>query len=283
MHIQLVTNPDAGSYSAARIEALKSAFGRAGASATVSLIGPGRQLMIEQGASLLCVAGGDGTLRHVAKTVLDSGRDIAIAGYPMGTVNLLQRETEAPSDPDAFVTHILSRRGPTTHYPVSINGEIFLGCASVGPDSLSVAGVSGGLKRRIGRAAYGLSLISQFGKWPRPKLVVSADGKQHKCEAVYVAKGRYFAGPWAIDPQARRTSPKLYVVALRDASRSRYWQFMRNVMRGRPLEARDNLIAFTCTSLTIDGDENWPVQADGDDLGPLPARITLLNQVIRVL
>jgi diacylglycerol kinase (ATP) len=283
VHVQIVANPDAGSYKSAKIQALRDAFARAGATSTVSFMGPGRQLLIEDTATLLCVAGGDGTVRHAAEAVLRSTHKPPIAAYPMGTINLLQREMGALADPDGFVAAALRGKAPAVHHPVELGDTIFLGCASVGPDSIAVANVSRRLKRAVGRYAYGIAMIRQLARWPRPNLVIIADGKRHKCAAVYVAKGMYFAGPWSFAPQARRATPKLHVVALRDASPRRYVQFIRNVTRGRPLDARDNLISLTCTTLAIESDAPWPVQADGDDVGTLPVRMTIHNETLRIL
>ncbi len=283
VHVQIVANPDAGSYKPAKIQALRDAFDRAGASTTVSFTGPGRQLLIENSASLLCVAGGDGTIRHAAATLLQSAHKPPIAAYPMGTINLLQRETGAHADPDRFVAAALSDTAPAVHYPVSLGETLFLGCASVGPDAIAVARVSGRLKRSMGRYAYGVALMRLLLHWPRQKLVIIADGKRHECAAVYVAKGQYFAGPWGFAPQARRTIPKLQVVALRDAGPRKFIQFIRNVTRGRPLDARDNLITLTCTSLKIESDEPWPIQADGDDVGTLPIRMAIHGDTLRII
>jgi diacylglycerol kinase (ATP) len=283
VHVQIVANPDAGTYKPAKIQALRDAFGRAGATTTVSFTGPGRQLLIESATSVLCVAGGDGTIRHAAAALLQSAHKPPIAAYPMGTINLLQRETGAHADADRFVASALRGAAPIVHYPVTLGESLFLGCASVGPDAIAVARVSQGLKRAIGRYAYGTALIRMLLRWPRQRLVIVADGKRHECAAVYIAKGQYFAGPWSFAPQARRTVPKLHVVALRDAGPRKFIQFIRNVTRGRPLDARDNLITLTCTSLEIEGDEPWPVQADGDDVGTLPVRMVIHDETLRIL
>lgn len=283
VHVQIVVNPDAGSYKPAKIQALRDAFGRAGATTTVSFMGPGRQLLIEDAATLLCVAGGDGTVRHAAEAVLRSSHKPPIAAYPMGTINLLQRETGASADPDSFATAALRGAAPAIHHPVRLGDTVFLGCASVGPDAIAVAGVSSGLKRVIGRYAYGVALIRQLFGWPRQRLTIIADGKRYNCAAVYIAKGMYFAGPWTFAPQARRTVPKLHVVALRDAGPRRFIQFMRNVTRGRPLDARDNLISLTCTGLEIESNMPWPVQADGDDVATLPVRLSIHSETLRIV
>lgn len=280
--VQLIVNPDAGGYRLDRVLALREAFRRHGARVTLAHIGPGRQLRIEDDADLLVVAGGDGTLRHAAMALLTSGRDLPMACFPMGTVNLLHLETGGPTKPDDFAHAALNQIKAQFHVPATINGEMFFGCACVGPDAHAVAGVSLRLKRLIGRYAYVASMLRLLGRWHRPQLTIVADGKSYKCEAVYVAKGIYYGGPYTFAPEARRTSAKLHVLALKSAGRRDFWRFLRGVMRGRPLEDRANLIPLNCTTLDILSDEPWPVQADGDALGTVPVRIEISKLRLRL-
>ena len=280
--VQLVVNPEAGGYSATRILDLREAFRRQGARVTLAHIGPGRQLRIEDDADLLVVAGGDGTLRHAAMALLASGRDLPVACFPMGTVNLLHLEIGGPTNPDDFAYAALNQVKPQLHVPATINGEMFFGCASVGPDSHAVAGVSLKLKDRIGRYAYAIAMLRFLGRWKRPQLTIKADGKSYACEAVYIAKGVYYAGPYTFAPEARRTGAKLHVLALKSATRKDFWRFIRGVMAGRPLEDRANLIPLICTDLEITSEEPWPVQADGDDLGTLPVKIRISDKRLRL-
>ena len=263
--------------------ALVSAFAAEGATATITYTGPHQQLLIEQDADLLCAAGGDGTLRHVVKAVVEGGRAVPVAPYPMGTINLYHRELGYPKDAGDFAKQTLGGTQSGAHFAVELNDTLFLGCASIGPDAHAVANVSSGLKRIIGRSAYVVALARLLFRWPRPKLTLIADGKHHACEAVYIAKGTYFAGPWSFAPNATRANAKLHVIALKDASRRKFLHFIRNTMRGRPLEARDNLIVLSCTALRIEGDKAWPVQADGDDAARLPVEIAVRGDAVRVL
>ncbi|MFM7027649.1 MAG: diacylglycerol/lipid kinase family protein [Chakrabartia sp.] len=282
VRVQLVVNPEAGGYSLEKLLALREAFRREGAGVTLAHVGPGRQLMIEDDAQLVVVAGGDGTLRHAAMALLASGRDLPLACFPMGTVNLLHLEVGGPTEPDQFAHVALNQVKAQFHVPATINGEMFFGCASVGPDAHAVAGVSLKLKSWIGRYAYLIAMLRMLGRWQRPQLTLVADGKTYKCEAVYVAKGVYFAGPYTFAPEARRTTAKLHVLALKQASRKDFWRFIRGVMRGRPLEDRANLIPLNCTTLDILSDEPWPVQADGDPVATLPVRVQISDQRLRL-
>lgn len=282
VRVQLVVNPDAGGYNIKSVLALREAFRRQGARVTLAHIGPGRQLMVEDDADLLVVAGGDGTMRHAAMAMLTGGRELPMACFPMGTVNLLHLEVGGPTKPDDFAHAVLNQVKAQVHVPATINGQMFLGCASVGPDSHAVAGVSLKLKNRIGRYAYVVAMLQFLLRWKRPQLTITADGKSYTCEAVYVAKGVYYAGRYTFAPEARRTAAKLHVLALKSATRKDFWRFIRGVMAGRPLEDRTNLIPLTCTELEISGEEPWPVQADGDDVGTLPAKIAISDKRLRL-
>ncbi len=281
-HVQIATNPDAGSYSAKTIKKLRQAFEHQGATTSLTFVGPGKQLLIEDGIALLCVAGGDGTIRHAAAAVRESTSTVRLVPYPLGTVNLFQRDTGYPKEMEAFTRAALSGTSSEDHFPATANGSTFLGCASVGPDAHAVAGVSTRLKSVVGRGAYGVAMMKLLFRWPRPKLTITADGKRHVVEAVYIANGAHFAGPWSFAPNADRRQAKLHIVALKQASRRKFWRFMRNVMRGRPLDDRDNLVCLTCTSLSIEGDDAWPVQLDGDDGGTLPVTVNIEGRTITV-
>jgi diacylglycerol kinase (ATP) len=281
-HVQIATNPDAGNYSAKVIKNLRKAFEDQGATTSLIFVGPDKQLLIEDDTAFLCVAGGDGTIRHAAATILESGRDVRLVPYPLGTVNLFQRDTGSPKEMTEFARLALSGSASEIHYPANANGSTFLGCASVGPDAHAVAGVSTRLKSVIGRGAYGVAMLKLLLRWPRPRLTITAEGKRHAVEAVYIANGAHFAGPWSFAPNADRRQPKLHVVALKQAGRRKFWRFIRNTMRGRPLDDRDNLVCFACASLHIEGDDAWPIQLDGDDGGFLPVSVTIENQTIKV-
>lgn len=281
MRVQLVVNPDAGSYSVNKALALREAFRQHGAAVTLTHFGPGRQLLIEDDAQMIVVAGGDGTFRHAAMALLNSGRDLPLACYPMGTVNLLQLEKNSPTDPHEFARGALSQTATELHVPATINREMFFACASVGPDARAVAAVSISLKSWIGRYAYLVSMLRLVQHWRRPQLTIIADGRPYHCEAVYVAKGAYFAGRFSFAPQAERTSDTLHVLALKRATRKDFWHFIRGMMRGDLTQDSANYIMVDCKTLDILCREPWPVQADGDPVATLPVRIQISEKRLR--
>lgn len=272
--VQLFSNPRAGRRRAGRVNALAGAFEAEGARVlhSISADGPPR---IAPEATHVCVAAGDGTVRHVAGAVVRSGRDVRLSIYPAGTINLLAREAGYPRHPRAFARLALAEGPARLHYPVAMGESHFFACAGVGPDSLAVANVSPGLKRLIGRFAYAVAFARLLAQWPRHRIVLSADGREIACEAFYLAKGRYYAGGWSFAHQARVHDPVLHVVALRTARRRDYLRFVAALAGHQDVARLDNIEAFTCTALRAHSAEPLPFQADGDSVGTLPAKFAV--------
>jgi diacylglycerol kinase family enzyme len=264
--VQLFVNPQAGSASRKRLAALVRAFDAAGASVIQ------HQTEVAPEATLVCAVGGDGTLRHVADAVRRAGRPIGMSVYPSGTVNLLARECGYDRDPVAFAARVLAQP-KRTHRSGYIGATPFFTCASVGPDSQAVAGLSPALKRWIGRAAYGWSFLALLARWPRPQLRVVHEGREIMCEGVYIAKGRLFAGPWSFAPDAALDLPLFHVVTLGTVTRLLYLRFLWRLVTGRSVNSLPGATHFTCTTLRIEG--NAPLQADGDIVAQLPVDIAI--------
>ena len=274
--VQLFVNPRAGSWRRRRIAALKASFEASGARVNLTPSLRGR-LEVASGVDHVCAVGGDGTVRHVAAAVGRDPRALPMSVYPLGTVNLLARECGYSADPDVFVRRALVTPARRRHYTGLIGETLILNCASIGPDSMTVERLSPRLKQLIGRAAYAVALCRMIGSWPRHRLSIVANGAEIACEAVYVAKGRFFAGDWSFAADAAVDVPLLHVVALRYATRLAMLRFAWALLRERE---PGNAIRFTCTELTIRGDAACPVQADGDIVAHLPVEITLAKNTL---
>jgi diacylglycerol kinase (ATP) len=211
-------------------------------------------------------------LRHVAAAIGRAGRPLPLSIYPTGTVNLLARECDYRLDPIAFARRVIA--GASRAHHVGLIGTTpFFTCASVGPDSYAVAAVSTGLKRLVGRLAYGWSFSTLLIRWPRPRLRVVHDGEEIACEAVYVAKGRLFAGPWSFAPEAAVGEPLFHVVTLGRATRLLYARFLWRLVTGKSVVTLPGVTHFTCSTLRIEGDA--PLEADGDIVSQLPVEIRI--------
>ncbi len=278
--VQLFYNRTSGGHCQRRLAALRAGFEAKGAKVLLSECGPAHPIEVGAETSHVCAVGGDGTLRHVALALARCGRSLPLSVYPAGTVNLVHRERLFPLDPASHALRLLAEdRGALLH-PAALNDTFFLACASVGPDSRAVAEVSIALKRRIGRLAYAWAFARLLFDWRRSPIRLAWDGGALNCEAFYVAKGRYFAGPWSFAPEADIGRPLLHVVVLARARRRDFARFAWALWRGRRVDELPGVTAFTCTALEAEADRALPIQADGDLVGTLPASIKLHGEAL---
>lgn len=271
--IQLFVNRQAGSASRRRVAALRHELETAGARVIVTPTGAD-ELAVDPDATHIVAVGGDGTLRHVSAALWASGKPRPMSIFPTGTVNLLAREYGYRRDPISFAGRILHGRVPRLQRIARIGETMMFTCASVGPDADAVAGLSPRLKRAIGRLAYGVAFLDTLVRWPRPALTLTADGQTIACEAVYIAKGRYYAGPWSFAPGAAADDPYLHIVALKRARRRDFLRFLWALLRHADLARDPNLIRLTGATVRIEGAAE-PLQADGDIVARLPVEITI--------
>jgi diacylglycerol kinase (ATP) len=160
-----------------------------------------RRAMAE-GADLIFVWGGDGTVQRCLDAVAGTGAAVAI--LPAGTANLLATNLHVPHDLAAAVRVGLhgDRRGLDTG---SVNGEHFAVMAGAGFDARMIAGADRGLKDRLGRAAYlytgGKSLFAG-----RVSATVEVDGRrffQGRVACVLAGNVGRILGGIEVFPQAR--------------------------------------------------------------------------------
>jgi diacylglycerol kinase family enzyme len=143
-------------------------------------------------------------------------------------------------------------------------------CLSIGPDSHAVAGVSGALKRRIGRLAYVVALARQLRRWPRAAREIVgelADGSPFACEAeaAIASHGALYAGPFRLSPRAALAADSIELVTLRRSTRLGTLALTLGAMLRLPLDRLGLADIRTVRRVTFDRCVS-PVQVDGDHM-----------------
>jgi diacylglycerol kinase (ATP) len=129
---------------------------------------------LKQGAEVLFVWGGDGTVQRCINVVAGTGAVLAI--LPAGTANLLATNLQVPDDLTQAVRvglHGEHRQLDTG----SVNGEHFAVMAGAGFDARMIKEADRGLKDRIGRAAY-LYAGARNLSMRRAKATIKVDGSR---------------------------------------------------------------------------------------------------------
>jgi diacylglycerol kinase (ATP) len=127
---------------------------------------------LDEGADLVFVWGGDGTVQRCIDVLAGSSASLAI--LPAGTANLLATNLGIPHDLQAAVRVGLwgARRSLDVG---TLNGERFAVMAGTGVDALMIRGADSGLKDTIGKVAYLWTGAKSTGREPF-KAKIRVDG-----------------------------------------------------------------------------------------------------------
>jgi len=221
---------------------------------------------IEEGAGVVFVWGGDGSVRAALGPLV--GKHAALAILPAGTANLLAVNLGVPRDLHAAVA--VGLRGRRRRLDVGrLNGEYFAVMGGAGFDALLIRDAHRRLKRRLGRLAYVWTGARHLNA-PVAGAVVEIDGRgwfRGSASCVMVGNvGRITGGIRAFpDADTEDGQLEVGVVTARGA-----WQWTRafaSLAAGR--SARSPLIRTTrgrTVDVTLDRPQAY--ELDGDYRGP---------------
>lgn len=132
---------------------------------------------LHEGADLLLVWGGDGTVQRCLDALLsegETGRAVTMGIMPAGTGNLLAQNLGIPIDLDGALEVAL--HGQRKELDVgTFNGEHFAVMAGVGFDALLNHDADRGMKDRFGRLAY-IWTAARATRMRRVRAHISVDG-----------------------------------------------------------------------------------------------------------
>lgn len=230
-------------------------------------------------ADVLAVAGGDGTINEVVNGLRPDAPPLAV--IPLGTANVFAREIGLPRAP-AGLAAVLAWGAPMAIRCATANGRRFVQMAGIGFDARVVEAVDPRLKRRLGKLAYGLEILHQWGRYRPARYRVEAAGERLEASTVIIAKGRYYGGGFIVDPAADVTRPELRVCAFLRGGR---WALLRYLaaLGAGALAGRGDVRTFAATEVEVAGADGEAVQLDGDIRCLLPCRFALAPHPIRIL
>jgi len=168
---------------------------------------------VDDGADLLFVWGGDGTVQRCIDAVAGSG--VTIAVVPAGTANLLATNLGLPIDLRGAVE--IGLHGGRRRIDVGVvNGERFAVMAGAGFDAIMMKDTDGTLKDRFGRLGYVVS-GARAARAPAPKVRVKVDGKmwfKGRAGCVLLGSMGTLAGGLKAFPDARADDGLLEIAAV---------------------------------------------------------------------
>lgn len=306
--VALIYNPMSGQRSkqrAALIADIAAVFESAGidvrAIATDAPESAGRlaQEAIADGCDTILAGGGDGTVHEALQTMV--GGSAVLGVIPMGTANALARDLGLPSSPVKAAKMLLNAM------PVRVSvgnvffrdsegrscSRYFVVAAGIGADGLFFSRLDSRMKRRFGYAAYLVEAVRMALTHTFPLFAASfieaasAGPRVEEVSQLLAVRISNFGGLVNnLVPGAALDNDKLHVIAFKTRSRLLYLQFMaavwiRQHSYSRTIELVD-CSSVDCSDLEGSTEPSF-VEADGELLGTLPARIELVPQALTLL
>jgi diacylglycerol kinase family enzyme len=232
------------------------------------------------GADLVVVLGGDGTLNEAANGL--AGTDTALGVLPGGSTNVFARTIGMTNDPVEATGELLDGLTKGRLHKISlgsVNGRYFLFHVGMGFDAAVVEQVErrGGLKRYLGHPLF---VYAAFSTWfrhydfSRPRMSVAfpdGDVVDDSYLTIVLNSNPYtFLGPRPLDlaPDADLSSG-LVSVTLRTLGFAPLLGIVGAALRGggRLRDHKGVDYRARLTGLTVRGHGPFPYQVDGDHLG----------------
>ena len=251
------------------------------------------------GYDTIFACGGDGTVHEILQCLV--GAEVALGVVPLGTANALAQNLNLGRSPVNAVRKLLTAK--PVKVPVGrifYSGEngmeqsrYFTVAAGIGADALLMASLDAGLKRRLG---YLLYLVQAFRIWatnPFPlfnaEYALNGSGEIRVAEVsqLLAVRVRSFGGVLGnLAPGASVLSDNLSLVSFGTRSRYRFLRFLLAVVAGRHTFSSDvELINATAVECRTRNGSKKPiyVEADGEVLGTLPARMEIARETLTLL
>ncbi|MFE2759150.1 diacylglycerol kinase family protein [Streptomyces halstedii] len=241
--------------------------------------GPARDALRE-GAALVVVCGGDGTVRAVAEALAGTGTPLAVV--PCGTGNLLARNLGLPLEPAKALSAAL--RGTPRRIDLGrVEGDglppaHFTVMSGAGLDAAMLEGTSDRAKATWGWPAYLVAGLREL-RAPRTRLTLRLDGApplRRGARMVLVANAGTVQGGTALVPAARPDDGLLDLMILDPHGPAGWLTVVRSLLRRRPSPRTGDrtdpaprpVEYFTFRRAEIHFEAPQPRELDGDPVAP---------------
>ena len=241
------------------------------------------------GARLLVVVGGDGSVNEVVNGLagLEARPDLAIV--PRGTGWDFVRTFGIPRNVEQAAAVALRGdvrtidlgRATFRTWNGSEASSLFANVASVGMSGAIAQRANETTKVLGGKVSYLWATFAVFSRWTATELELRVDDERRsgKMFDVVVANGRYFGGGMQICPEARPDDGLLDVLTIGDLTKRDLMTTMPKTYRGSHLpHPKAELLRGSV--VTVSSPSALPVELDGEQPGTTPVRFEVLPRAL---
>jgi len=245
---------------------------------------------VATGSDTVFACGGDGTIHDVIQGL--AGTPVALGILPFGTANALAHDLAIPIRPHAAaqvaakgsVRRVALGRIEYENFDGKPASRYFTVAAGIGVDAHLFYKLTAQLKNRSGMAAYYIKAWQLWATYNMRRFEVEySNGSGHKQQALLTellaVRIRFFGNILReLVPGASLDRNQLRAVMCRTASRHAYLQYVAGALIGRPWKV-NGIDLVDCSEILCKvpehADDHVYVEADGELLGRLPARMTI--------
>jgi diacylglycerol kinase (ATP) len=259
---------------------------------------------VAAGSDTVFACGGDGTIHDVLQGL--AGTPVALAILPFGTANALAHDLGIPLRPTAAAQ--VAVEGKVRRIPLGrVEFEDFTGkssahyftvAAGIGVDAHLFYELTAELKKRSGMTAYYLKAWQLWATHRMRRFEVeyssgSGLGQRALLTELLAVRIRFFGNILReLVPGASLDRGDLRAVMCRTASRNAYLQYVAGALLGRQWNI-DGIDLVNCSEVVcrlpeesngeVRNDDRVYVEADGELLGRLPARMTMVPDALSLV
>jgi YegS/Rv2252/BmrU family lipid kinase len=243
------------------------------------------------GAELLVVVGGDGSVHEAAQGLAGLPAPPPLAVVPRGTGWDFVRTFAIPRKVEDAARVALE--GETREVDLgrvayrawdgSEAEAVFANVASAGMSGAIAQRANETTKALGGKASYLWATFAVFARWSAShvRLRVDDEEREGRLFDVVVANGRFFGGGMKICPQAEPDDGLFDVLTIGDVTKGDLVVTMPKIYRGTHLP-HPKAELLRGRAVTIDSDETIPLELDGEQPGTTPVTLDVLPRALRL-
>lgn len=244
---------------------------------------------VNDGASRIVVAGGDGSIHEAVNGLMRAGQQAALGIIPTGTGNDFAKASDIPLNWE-HATSLLADRIAANESPRKIdvgtfNERYFSNGAGIGFDA-KVTRVAQSIRLPLGNLVYLLAVFrTLIGGIASPQLRITTgdyvwDGP---LTLAAISNGAWVGGMFHIAPMAKNSDGQMELLIAKPVTRRRILTLLPKIMGGEHMQEPE-IVHRSVTSLSIRSEKPIPSHLDGEvqplqtsfELSVLPGALNLL-------